>query len=346
MHVTTGCFYDWGEYLPVTLCMTASSKAYPSPTRYYGFTMTDKPKGANHRFGGDWTSEKLRILGGYLSAYTTALKKQNFRTAYIDAFAGSGYRTPSDAAAAEEQNTLFLDAELTEPESKRWLEGSARIALTTSPRFDKYIFIDRNRKRCSDLDALKSEFATLAQDIDIRQREANEAIQDICIKKNWTRHRAVMFLDPYGMQVEWTTIVAIARTKAIDMFLLFPLGIGVNRLLTRDADIPDGWRRRLDLLLGTTNWYDEFYQFEPAPTLFDDHGQNVVNERVVKASTATIGRYFDNQLKSVFAAVAEEPRVLRNKTGCPLYLLCFAAGNPKGAKIAVGIADYLLTRQP
>jgi three-Cys-motif partner protein len=44
-----------------------------------------------HRFGGDWTTEKLTILGGYLSAYTTALKKQKFKTGYIDAFAGTGY---------------------------------------------------------------------------------------------------------------------------------------------------------------------------------------------------------------------------------------------------------------
>ena len=79
------------------------------------------PRGADHRFGGDWTTKKLQILGGYLSAYTTALKKQNFRTGYIDAFAGSGYRTPSDAPAADGQTTLFADAELAEPESKQWL---------------------------------------------------------------------------------------------------------------------------------------------------------------------------------------------------------------------------------
>jgi len=280
--------------------------------------MTAPKKGPGHKFGGDWTTEKLTILGGYLSAYTTALKKQKFRTGYIDAFAGSGYRTPSGPPTVEGQ-TLFADAELAEPESKQWLDGSARIALNTSPRFDKYIFIERNRQRCGALEALKSEFTTLAKDIDIRQAEANAAIRDICTK-NWTRHRAVLFLDPYGLQVEWTTIAAIAGTKSIDMFLLFPLGIGVNRLLTRDADIPPGWRRRLDLLLGTTDWYDEFYRFESEKTLFDD----APSERVVKASTATIGRYFNERLKGIFAAVAEEPRVLKNRAGCPLYtsLLC------------------------
>ena len=61
----------------------------------------------------------------------------------------------------------------------------------------------------------------------------------------------MLFLDPYGMQVEWRTIEAIAKTEAIDLWLLFPLAIGVNRLLTKSGEIPESWRRRLNLLLGT-----------------------------------------------------------------------------------------------
>jgi hypothetical protein len=78
---------------------------------------------------------------------------------------------------------------------------------------------------------------------------------------------------------------------------------------------------------------------ESLPTLFGEP-----EERVVKASTETIGKYFNNRLKSVFAAVADEPKVLRNSGNSPLYLLCFAAGNSKGAPIALRIASHLLTR--
>jgi hypothetical protein len=74
------------------------------------------------------------------------------------------------------------------------------------------------------------------------------------------------------------------------------------------------------------------------PTLFGDA------DRVVKATTETIGRYFNERLKSVFAVVAEEPKVLRNSANCPLYLLCFAVGNEKGAPIALRIANHLLKR--
>lgn len=47
-------------------------------------------------------------------------------------------------------------------------------------------------------------------------------------------------------------------------------------------------------------------------------------------------------LKQVFAGVAEVPGVLWNSSNNPLYLLCFAAGNEKGAPIAVKIANRAL----
>jgi hypothetical protein len=38
-----------------------------------------------------------------------------------------------------------------------------------------------------------------------------------CKERNWQKERAVVYLDPYGMQVEWSTIEALAATKAIDL---------------------------------------------------------------------------------------------------------------------------------
>lgn len=294
-------------------------------------------KGKAHSFGGDWTSAKLTVLQKYLTAYTTALKDKPsvdrpFRKAYIDAFAGTGYRTMrrDDAPST---NLIFPD--LADAAPQRLLDGSARLALKTLPRFDRYIFIERNSDRCAQLDTLKSEFPELAADIRIEQGEANQEIRRIC-GKGWRSHRAVLFLDPYGLQVEWQTIEAIAKTKAIDLWLLFPLGIGVTRLLTRSGDIPPGWRTRLDKLLGSQDWYDEFYRVEHQPTLFGTD-----EERVVKATNNSIARYFNDRLKQIFPAVAE-PGVLRNSSNCPLYLQCFAAGNEKGAPIALKIANSLL----
>jgi len=297
--------------------------------------------GKAHSFGGNWTSTKLDILGKYLSAYTTALKDhptptRPFVKAYIDAFAGTGYRSMGQDEATRSGNLLFPD--LAESAPQDLLDGSARLALKTQPRFDRYIFIERSPRRRQVLEELKVEFPNLAQDIRIEQGEANERIRALCGKdKDWSSRRAVLFLDPYGMQVEWETIEAIAATKAIDLWLLFPLGVGVNRLLTRSGDIPPSWRARLDKLLGKRDWYDKFYRVESEPNLFSTN-----EDHVVKATTETIGRYFVERLKEVFPGVAEEPRVLRNSARCPLYLLCFAAGNKNGGPTALKIANHLL----
>jgi three-Cys-motif partner protein len=295
---------------------------------------TDSRKG--HQFGGNWTTEKLDLVAEYLANYMTALKNAPFKKGYIDAFAGTGYRTQRESERGSSQSLLFPDLAKAEPQNL--LDGSAVRALKATPHFDSYVFIERSAARCEQLEELRLLFPDRATGIQIRQGEANLEIQALC-SKNWTSHRAVLFLDPYGMQVEWKTIEAIARTKAIDLWLLFPLGIGVNRLLTKSGGIPQSWKKRLDLLLGTDDWYDEFYRVERSTTLFGNP-----EDKIIKATTDTIGRYFIQRLKTVFAGVADEPKVLLNSARCPLYLLCFAVGNPKGAKIALRIANHLLRK--
>lgn len=296
--------------------------------------MPDDRKDKEHRFGGEWTNIKLKVLANYLESYTNALKNTRFNKLYIDAFAGTGYRDMRRADENDTPKSMFFP-DLAEPEPQSLLDGSARLALQIDPPFDRYIFIERSPEYCAHLENLKAEFPALASKVEIFQEDANEKVQDLC-KNDWQSNRAVLFLDPYGMQVEWKTIEAIAKTKAIDLWLLYPLGIGVNRLLTKSGDIPQSWRRRLDLLLGTEDWYDQFYKVESMRTLFGDD-----TERVVKATMETIARDFSTRLQGVFAGVAK-PGVLRNSANNPLYLLCFAVGNERGKDIALRIANHLL----
>ena len=298
--------------------------------------VTRRPNAGFHRFGGDWTTRKLEIVAGYLQAYTTALKKQPFEKVYIDAFAGSGYRVGRQRTLTDKQPAEMLFPELAAQEPQQLLAGSAKRALAVEPPFGRYIFIERNQTRRGELEALKSEFPSLGDRIQIEGGDANRKLRDLC-GGEWASRRAVLFLDPYGMQVEWAIIEAVARTKAIDLWLLFPLGMGVNRLLPRSAEIPDSWRQRLDLVLGTTDWYDKFYTVDAVPNLFDEQ-----DEQVRKVSMDRIGQYFLERLGGVFSGVLERPAVLRNSTNNPLYLLCFAAGNPKGTSIALKIARHLL----
>jgi three-Cys-motif partner protein len=284
-------------------------------------------------FGGNWTEDKLERVRKYLAAYVHVLKDKRFRFAYIDAFAGTGYRTETKS----KNDRALLFPELADEESQGFLEGSARIALQVEPRFHKYIFIEKDPKRFAELEQLKGEFPDLKDDIILENREANDYLQDLCLNRNWATRRAVLFLDPFGMQVTWATIEAIAKTQAIDLWVLFPLGIAVNRMIPKSGKMSDAWRRKLDIMFGATDWYEAFYQPVNRKGLFDEETS------MLKVSDFdSISRYFVKRLKTVFAEVAENPRPLYNSRNIPLFLLCFASGNPRGSKTAIKIARHIL----
>lgn len=291
------------------------------------------------KFGGNWTEEKLECVSKYLQAYTTIMSKQPFRFAYIDAFAGTGYReTESD----EDTDDLVLP-DLVTPEVINFRHGSARNALEIKPSFTKYFFIEKDMNRYAELEELRKEFVLKGEfsenSIECVRKDANEYLRDLC-QKNWSSHRALVFLDPFGMQVEWATIKLIAETRAIDLWLLFPIGT-VNRLLKKNGEIRPPIREKLNLFFGNEEWFEVFYQLAQRMPIFSE------NEQWEKTGDifAEIEQYFMKRLREIFAGVVTNPLSLRNSKNVPLYLLCFAAGNPKGAPIAVKIAQDILLKQ-
>ena len=284
-------------------------------------------------FGGDWTVEKLERVRKYLRAYTTALKKQPFALWYIDAFAGTGHLTHKKRDTA--QISLFDEAETRD--APKYIEGSTRVALKVEPRFDKYIFVEKESGQIPMLEDLRNEFPDVQNKIEVVNEDCNSYIPQLCALTNWRNTRAVLFLDPYGMEVKWSTLEAIARTQAIDLWLLFPLGVGVMRMLNNNAKITDSWANVLTEMFGTDKWFDDFYETAREAGLFEENIQQIKNCNYNK-----IGQYFVSRLKTIFTAVADNPLPLCNSKNVPLYLLCFAAGNPKGAPIALRIAQDIL----
>lgn len=296
-------------------------------------------------FGGDWTEEKLNRVSKYLPAYVHVLKDKGLKYAYIDAFAGTGYRELKDTELQGEGSQLLLFPELAEQETQKFMDGSARIALQTEPRFNKYIFIEKDSKKIPELIKLKTEFVDLNDDITIVNDDANNYLLKLC-SKDWLKNRAVLFLDPFGMQIPWSTIEAIAQTQAVDLWYLFPLGIAVNRLLTKDGNIRESWRRKLDNIFGTNDWAEAFYQpveeQNKQLSLFEIDNSPLSKKVEKVANFDSIGQYFVERLKTIFPGVAEKPLVLRNSRNNPLYLLCFASANPRGAPTAIRIAQHIL----
>jgi len=286
-------------------------------------------------FGGNWTDKKLEMLRKYLVAYAKIMNKQPFNFIYIDAFAGTGYRERRQGECKSSIPPLL--PEFLQDETQELMNGSPRIALEVEPSFMKYIFIEKNPKRFKELSTLCEEFPHLANRIDLINADCNIYLKDLCVNSQWTKQRAVLFLDPFGMQVEWETMEAIAKTKAIDVWILFPLGVAVNRLLKRNGDIKETWRIRLNRLFGTNEWHDTFYKNIISDDLFGP------KQKIIKVCTLeSISRFYIKHLKKIFANVADSPRPLFNSKGNPLFHLCFAVANPRGAAVAMKIADHIL----
>jgi len=266
-----------------------------------------------HTFGGVWTERKLSVVGTYLKMFAQALKNQPFQRIYIDAFAGTGDRTDK-----RRENLPLLDL----PEFEEVAKGSARLALEVEPPFHRYVFIERVSRRASELAALKSDFPS--RSIEIINADANDAIAALCKVTSWRETRGIVFLDPYGLQVTWDTLVAIAGTKALDVWVLFPSGMGLNRLLTKSGDIPQEWQETLDRSLGTREWRSNFYRSVQEPDLFEGPRSRKVKD----ADPMKLEQFYLDRLREIFPTVMTKCVRLTNSKDQTMYLLCFACANP------------------
>lgn len=268
---------------------------------------------------GPWAKEKLDALAQYLNFFTTVLKKQGHwlkGTFFVDAFAGPGLSKVRKRAKAA---SLFFPEE--EPEQEEYLKGSPRVALEINNPFSSYLFIDTDKERVADLEALKQEHAGTAQ-IEVIRGDANAEIQKwLASGIDWKHHRGVVFLDPFGTQLSWSTIEAIAKTDGLEVIINFPLGMAINRMLPKDGDVPDGWQISLDTLFGSPEWRKIVYQ--------DGHDLFGPNQRKVKDTSDKLLAWYRGRLKALFGHVSTA-RLIVNTRGNPLYYLIWAGPHPKG----------------
>jgi three-Cys-motif partner protein len=184
-------------------------------------------------FGGAWTQQKLEALGKYLRAYTTIFKRNQrakfYSISYVDAFAGTGTLRRPELGQLAEFVPGLLEAE------EEFRKGSVKRALEIDPPFDEYVFIEKSARKCDELRAVASKMAS--RNVRIINEDANGAILKWCRKLNARRQRAVVFLDPFGASVKWEAIAAIGKTRAVDLWVLFPFS-AVNRMLVRDQKPP------------------------------------------------------------------------------------------------------------
>lgn len=283
-------------------------------------------------FGGSWTQHKLKVLEKYLKAYTKIFKKnpkgQYFTISYVDAFAGTGaLRRPALGGLGK------LIPELQEIEED-FRKGSARRALEIEPPFDKYVFIEKDSKKCRELHEIARAYPS--RNIKILNEDANSALLKWTESLDIRRERAVVFLDPFGASVEWKVIEALGKTRAVDLWLLFPYS-AINRMLVRKGKPPKAWAARLTSVFGTPKWEEVFYSTSAYESLLDSTQIEITHKR---ANHREILDFFVERLKTAFCAVSQ-PLLLNNSTGL-LFVLFFAAANGRSGTTGLRIANDII----
>ncbi len=269
---------------------------------------------------GPWARDKLDKLGRYLEYYTTVLKKQKWRTIYVDAFAGGG------VAAVRKRPTTgvpLLDEVVdVEPDQVEFLDGSPRVALELNNPFSRYVFIEPDPKRVAELEQLVADYGD-TRTINVLKMEAADGIRWV-VGRNITKktHRGVAFLDPFGACLEWESVEALAKLGMFEVVINFALNMAIQRMLPNDANIQQSWSDTLDRYFGTHAWFDEVYFRETG--LF---GDGVLKKRD-DYSDRLLGLY-RRRLESAFGFVSM-PRLIRNTRNVPLYYLLWAGPHKKG----------------
>jgi len=276
-----------------------------------------------NQFGGNWTEAKMKIVVDYAQAYLTIMNKQDWaKTLYFDGFAGSG----------------LIEVN----ENKESIKGTAlRILEIQQPKpFDIYYFVEKDELYKQSLQA-KIEAEYFGKNAHVVKADCNLKLIDMAnYLKAHTNYGALAFIDPYGMSINWKSIEALEKLR-IDLWILVPTGLGVNRLLKKDRNIPEAWLIKLEQFLGLSRneILDHFYSQTTINTLFGD--ETSINKE--KSTIQKVGDLYTRRLKTVFKYVSDS-FVMRNSNNSIMYHFMMATNNAAALKIANDVikTDYEL----
>lgn len=260
---------------------------------------------------GPWSRKKLDLLRNYLIAYTKIMTSEKIKSwcksrHYVDAFAGATYHV--------------------DKESYELIEGSPRIALNLEPGFDTYSFIDMDRRRIKDtIDPLCDEYPEKSKNIFTHCGDCNQILTEKILpqfpNKGFCPQRGFMFLDPYGINLNWSTVEAVANSGIFDVLINFSV-MGVYRKLG-DKLPCDCDRQKINALMGTEDWLKVAYAENKQMSLLDLPELNKFERRRHEIAERLV-TFYQERLQTCFKHVSRAV-IMKNSSGGPMYALILAS---------------------
>lgn len=306
------------------------------------FTKMMASEEAPHSWGGLWTEQKLDTFENYVRAYLTIMNtyrdKFHWKLIYFDGFAGSGTRTAEDSKKEEEKALELFGDERVEARELAVYQGAAErvVRLEEQMRgFDFYYFIDKEEVNCTRLELKLSQYPTKG----LRQFRPGDANAQARLLADALRRdsslKALCFLDPFGMSIEWSTIEALSG-KSIDLWILIPSGVIVNRLIRKNGKLM--YADKLERFFGMPE--DDIHKrfFTPKKEI-DMFGETKEWYEKNDNPIELISQIYCERLGELFPFVTPHPLIMKNNHNVPIFHFVCASYNQTAVKIAQQIID-------
>lgn len=270
-------------------------------------------------FGGSWTDQKIEIVVEYTKAYLALMKSRRYwKLLYFDGFSGSGKAVKKETGG---EKGISVDA------------AKKILSINEPGSFDRYYFVDKKKKFVDKLQkTIDTEFPSKKCSSTVETSDCNKMLEYLAayLQGSDSNHKALAFIDPCGMQLKWKSIECLKGLN-IDMWILVPLGMGVNRLLKKDGNISDSWMKKLQEFLGLTSLEikDAFYEDQPVLPLFGKETEEVKKDKTIEIA----GELYRKRIRNVFKYVSK-PFLMVNKKHNIMYHFLLGSNNRTAVKIA------------
>jgi three-Cys-motif partner protein len=293
-------------------------------------------KRLKEKWGGPWTEQKLDAFEKYVNAYLTIMNKRrdkyNWKLIYFDAFAGSGARHTGET---ENFTDLFVDLRVVIEGSDVYKGAAERIVCLKQRGFDYYYFIETDEIARR---ALETRLNHLDHNnkskLYFRSDDANKQIEIMAeAMKRDKKLFALTLLDPFGMQVNWSSIEKLGGTNT-DLWILIPSGVVISRLLDRKGKLTH--MGKLVSFFGMPKESLKKYFYREKESEIGLFGQESEIEKIAEP-IKRITELYIQQLKTLFKYVTDKPLEMKNRKNCPIYHFACASNNKTAIKIASDI---------
>jgi three-Cys-motif partner protein len=267
--------------------------------------------GLRARVNGEWAEAKLSFLDYYGPTALDATQRK-VRRVYMDLFAGPGVNVTDPGGPEFEGGAL---------RALRMRGGQSGVTFTDAA------LVNLNRL---DHGALKERVTRLVESgeclappdrIDIRRADANECLPELLSKFHRLDY-ILSFADIEApKQWPWTSVQALKAQghQSVDLYMLFPLEMGINRLLAYEEADRERHGPVLTRFFGNDRWRELV-------------GRRPTSAQAAEFRTALEELYL-SQLRGLWR-YADKVMNVRLRANQGLYRMLFASDHEAGQRIA------------